>query len=116
MEPSPGNSGISGERVRVRIADDAQIVVDGKAWYGQDPETDEERSETERREGKRRKRRRTEGVEEDDDDAEWVIERGQWRIRMQPAAGGKMEAILCAVKLEAWSGERARNASRGFLG
>lgn len=55
-----------------------------------------------------------------DDAAEWIIKRGQWRVRIQTVLGmdGRpvgLEAILVGVKLEAFSGEYGRNASRGFL-
>lgn len=56
----------------------------------------------------------------------WTIHRGQWRLRVQPrspptstATGGEegrsMEIIMEAVKIEATSGEKARNAQKAFL-
>lgn len=58
-----------------------------------------------------------------DDFGEWMIRRGQWRLRVQPrmdnAVGDegspKMEIILFAVKLDAISGQKGRNTLRGFL-
>lgn len=58
-----------------------------------------------------------------DDFGEWMIRRGQWRLRVQPrmdnAVGDegspKMEIILFAVKLDAISGQKGRNLLRGFL-
>lgn len=58
-----------------------------------------------------------------DDFGEWMIRRGQWRLRVQPrmdnAVGDegspKMEIILFAVKLDAISGQKSRNTLRGFL-
>jgi hypothetical protein len=66
-----------------------------------------------------------------DEFGEWIIRKGQWRMRVQPRpegvnsgvggeGGGKwegerMEIVLCAVKLNAISGEKARNALRKFL-
>ncbi|KLJ13010.1 hypothetical protein EMPG_12022 [Blastomyces silverae] len=53
------------------------------------------------------------------DHGEWVVQKGQWRIRVQAnaqeSASGRMEIVFVAVKLHAFSGQRARNASRGFL-
>lgn len=51
---------------------------------------------------------------------EWVIRTGQWRLRVQqseqdPIRGG-YEIVFMAVKLDAFSQERARNTRRKFLG
>lgn len=48
---------------------------------------------------------------------EWVIKKGQWRLKIQASQGGKsaVECVLVAVRLEAYSSEQARNAQRGFL-
>ncbi|PGH10698.1 hypothetical protein AJ79_05289 [Helicocarpus griseus UAMH5409] len=55
-----------------------------------------------------------------DEHGEWVVQRGQWRLRVQAnaqeSASGGMEIVFVAVKLHAVSGQRARNSSRGFLG
>lgn len=50
----------------------------------------------------------------------WVIRNGQWRLRVQqseqdPIRGG-YEIVFMAVKVDAFSQERARNARRSFLG
>lgn len=58
-----------------------------------------------------------------DDFGEWMIRRGQWRLRVQPRKDNivgdegspKMEIILFAVKLDAISGQKGRNTLRGFL-
>ena len=50
---------------------------------------------------------------------EWVIRTGQWRLRVQSsprdAIRGGLEMILVAVKIDAYTGEKSRNARRGFL-
>ncbi|CAI4217172.1 unnamed protein product [Parascedosporium putredinis] len=48
---------------------------------------------------------------------EWTVSRGQWRLRLHRTTNGKsqFECVLVAVKLEAVSSERGRNAARGFL-
>lgn len=47
----------------------------------------------------------------------WIVKTGQWRLRIQSAQNGRggVECVLVAVKLDAMSGERARNEARGFL-
>lgn len=47
----------------------------------------------------------------------WIIKTGQWRLRIQSAKHGRssVECVLYAVKLDAMSGELARNEARGFL-
>ena len=48
---------------------------------------------------------------------EWIVSTGQWRLRIQGARNAKaaVECVLVAVKLDAFSSERARNEQRGFL-
>jgi hypothetical protein len=56
-----------------------------------------------------------------DEFGEWVVRRGQWRLKVQPKPmpgqvdDGRMELVLVAVKIDAYSGERGRNSARGFL-
>lgn len=47
----------------------------------------------------------------------WIVKTGQWRLRIRSAQDGSggVECVLVAVKLDAMSGERARNEARGFL-
>lgn len=122
---SPGNTGVSEERVKVRIGPDADVTIDGKKWIVGEDENDEDDesgmdidpTESSRR-GQKRQRR---NEDEEDEGEEWVIKKAQWRLRVQPISGGAqagrsgMEVILGAVKIEAYSNERARNAARGFL-
>jgi len=65
----------------------------------------------------RKKRKRRGSM---DETSEWTVKRGQWRVRIQTVHGkdGRpvgLEAILVAVKLEAFSSEYARNMNRTFL-
>ncbi|KAK0912480.1 hypothetical protein LTR02_002864 [Friedmanniomyces endolithicus] len=120
----PGNSGPSDERVKVRIGPDAEVTVDGKRWPGgEDDEADSEASSmnidstgTPRAGGKRRR-----VGDEDEEGEEWIVRNAQWRVRVQPMQGAaqagrsSMEVILGAVKIDAYSTERGRNAARGFL-
>lgn len=58
-----------------------------------------------------------------DEFGEWMIRKGQWRLRVQPRLelsggggdGGSMEIVLHAVRLDALSGQKGRNMMRGFL-
>ena len=65
-----------------------------------------------------RKRRRRGSM---DEFGEWIIRRGQWRLRVQPrpeqqdGERQRMEIVMHAVKLDAVSGQRGRNALQGFL-
>ena len=120
---SPGNTGVSEERVKVRIGPDAEVAVDGKRWLvAEDDEDDDDESEMDidHAEAARTRKRRRNGREGEVGE-EWVLKRAQWRLRVQPITGGAqagktgMEVILGAVKIEAYSNERARNAARSFL-
>ncbi|TPX17996.1 uncharacterized protein E0L32_011907 [Thyridium curvatum] len=64
-----------------------------------------------------RKRRRVDAGLLGQGAEEWVVRKGQWRLRIQSSRHGKsaVECVLVAVKLDAMSSEHARNAQRGFL-
>ncbi|KAL8798527.1 MAG: hypothetical protein Q9182_006583 [Xanthomendoza sp. 2 TL-2023] len=72
------------------------------------------------------KRRRKEGAGEHQQ--LWTVKKSQWRLRLQPRSGvgysyeegdgpeeASMEIVMVAVKLEATTGEKARNSQRRFL-
>lgn len=190
-EASPGSTGLSEDKVKVRVGADAFIILDGDEYvmdgHGFEAfEVDEEMQESPTVETARmpasapssaasnrstpalgfarpisrqgqgsglgmsaprpfntgstaqqppRKRKR----DSLDDFGEWIIRRGQWRLRVQPrldngrrgfgsatmsvgSAGGLggdgngMEIVMHAVKLDAVSGQRGRNMMRSFLG
>ena len=56
-----------------------------------------------------------------DEFGEWIVRKGQWRLRVQPRPGQQehdehgMEIVLHAVKVHAVSGQKGRNMLRGFL-
>ena len=153
---SPGNTPLSEDRVKVRIAGDAHVLLDGEE-HNPDPVNNEHYeyliggSESAIDNGAAsapmsagsasawpmvdqagclhpsrpsstnpppRKRKRRGSL---DEFGEWIIKKGQWRLRVQPrpeSPGQKeqrMEIVLHAVKLDAVSGQRGRNAARGFL-
>ncbi|KAL2755455.1 hypothetical protein ACRALDRAFT_1076919 [Sodiomyces alcalophilus JCM 7366] len=60
-----------------------------------------------------------EGEGQSGSDASWIIKTGQWRLMVRGPTGGdktSAECVLVAVRLEAYSSESTRNASRAFLG
>ncbi len=144
QDASPGNTPLSEDQVKVRIGDDAFVILDGEEYVsdsqvfeaaGSDDEPAARAATSQRRGQPPRKRRRRGSL---DDLGEWNIRRGQWRLRVQPrveartrggASGGPsgatggytspegtpLEIVLHAVKLDAVSGQRGRNMMRGFL-
>lgn len=65
------------------------------------------------------KRRKQDSI---DKSQEWVISKGQWRLRVQPNPttsdpniGVRMEIVFVAVKVEAFTKQRSRNSKRPFL-
>lgn len=61
-------------------------------------------------------RKRKRGSAPNEPSNEWIIQRGQWRLRVDHNSQGGLEITFVAVKLNAFSGERARNATREWLG
>lgn len=55
-----------------------------------------------------------------DDRGQWIIRRGQWRLRAQPdprpGDASRVDLVLVAVKLDAFTEPRTRNMGRQFLG
>lgn len=146
---SPANTPLSEERVKIRIGTDAHILLDGQEHI-MDSDTSEIEGDydeahptpssaghsstaRERPSGRdmsargqqpppAKKRKRQGSL---DEFGEWIVRRGQWRMRVQPrldhrprrgaAESSSMEIVLCAVKLDAVSGQRGRNLGREFL-
>ncbi|KAL2131213.1 hypothetical protein VTI74DRAFT_5416 [Chaetomium olivicolor] len=111
--PSPGNTPLSEELVKVVLDPQASVMLNGKPWT---PEVEEEgasggSTDTELT-SRKRKRVDSNGVPE-----EWIVKTGQWRLKIQGTKNGKapIECALVAVKLDAFSSERARNSQRSFL-
>ena len=147
---SPANTPLSEDRVKIRIGQDAHIILDGQEHtmdesaldyqqeldYNPEPPTPTATSlapgqswpnptmrpsSTRPPPSKKRKRRGSL-----DEFGEWIVRKGQWRMRVQPRVessprvgrgeeSGSMEIVLCAVKLDAFSGQRGRNIGRGFV-
>ncbi|KAF2756968.1 hypothetical protein EJ05DRAFT_422116, partial [Pseudovirgaria hyperparasitica] len=105
---SPANSGVSGEKVKIRIDGDAYVEVDGQA-VSVDAGAAGNASSAE------------DDLEEmmdfdQDEEVTWIVRRAHWRLRIVPGEEvGRMEVIMVAVRVEAFTSERVRNLSRGFL-
>lgn len=138
--PTPGNTPLSEDLVRVVIDTDAHIMLDGKVYQAH-TENEEAAAapfsatsaSTANGGGEQespisaagssgffppsRKRRRIDPSTGHPAAEEWVVRKGQWRLRIQSSRAGKSaaECVLVAVKLDAYSAEYGRNASRGFL-
>ncbi|KAF2120181.1 hypothetical protein BDV96DRAFT_467492, partial [Lophiotrema nucula] len=117
---SPANSGVSERRVRVRLAPDAYMAVDDEpVELGIDPGSG--RLGIKRTDwiwgGGRKDEFKREMLGEEQEE-EWIIKRAHWRLRVEPVdgEGGKMQVVLCGVRVEGFSVERSRNRERGFLG
>ena len=83
--------------VRCTIGNQADVVVDGKRWDVGDDCMSRDAMVLGQGEGG------------------WMAKKSQWRIEAAACRDGKLEVTLEAVKIEAYSSERARNEDRGFL-
>lgn len=122
---------MSEDRVKVRIESDSHIVLNG-ANYEFEGDCDWDASQHPMADtvvgvppaDRPRKRRREASAEEDNAHIIriWIINKSQWRLRLQkkPATDVQGEAsgteiVMVAVKLDATSNQKARNAQRSFL-
>lgn len=143
--PTPGNTPLSEDLVRVILDPEASITLDGRPWHpdedylpggniagnmsapssaggiggGQDSPLSS--GATPLPLGRKRRRVDSHGFgvgAGGNGTDEWIIRTGQWRLRIQGAKNGKaaVECVLVAVKLDAMSSEQARNEKRPFLG
>jgi hypothetical protein len=129
---TPGNTPLSEDLVRVDLDAAACITLNGRDYVYRGPPGDElppthvETPETASHNPRKRRRAADDddhhhnSVDDDGRDwfDEWIVRTGQWRLRIQPSQGGKaaVECVLEAVKIDAYSHERARNKARKFLG
>ncbi|KAL8715595.1 MAG: hypothetical protein Q9220_000931 [cf. Caloplaca sp. 1 TL-2023] len=67
------------------------------------------------------RKRRRKGSKNDPIPSIWTINKSQWRLKVRPklnsddGRGSNLEVIMVALKMEAFSGERAKNKGRLFL-
>lgn len=126
--PTPGNTPLSEDLVRVVLEPDSAIFLDGKDHVREQHIVEEpapasaiDSPASSIGNGPMpnpRKRRRTDGSIAPGGEEEWTVMTGQWRLRIQSSKGGKsgVECVLVAVKLDAVSSQLGRNMARGFLG
>jgi len=104
---SPANSGLSGERVKVSIGRDAWVELDGKEieWREKKGEEDE------------RLLPPSKNLNLGMANGDWYVTKGQWRLKIRPSddESGRVELVMHAVRIEAYTTERARNGKRKFL-
>ncbi|KIH90747.1 K+ channel tetramerization domain containing protein [Sporothrix brasiliensis 5110] len=124
--PSPGNTPLSDDLVRVVLEPETAITLDGRPFAL--PETVADDTDAADailspsgggEPGPSRKRRRVDyAALSGGANAAWTIKTGLWRLRIQSVKNGKsaVECVLVGVKLDAISSELARNQERGFLG
>lgn len=118
---SPANSGVSGDRVKIAVGANCSIDLDGVpvSVDRRDRETgqvlDPQSSLLLRL--KKPKTDDSNAVFEDMA-LDWVLSRSHWRLRVQPTrfdGESRVEVVMHAVRLDAYTGEAARNGRRGFL-
>ncbi|KAJ9248815.1 hypothetical protein DTO280E4_4500 [Paecilomyces variotii] len=128
---SPGHTPLSEDRVKVQIGPDADVIVDGEPYIanflrgatavsreqpqgqqGQDTNNALSQHVDMRQPPAKRKR-----ADSTDDLGDWIVYKGQWRLRVQTNTSdrGGLELVFIAVKLDVYTGQRARNKKRSFL-
>jgi hypothetical protein len=108
---SPANSGLSGDRVRVRIDQSSWVEVDGQEleWVVDDQDDDGSREDLVAIPQFKHTSHRV--LERD-----WIIKKALWRIRVEKSRDSdRPEVVLVAVKIQAVTEQRSRNKTRGFL-
>jgi len=143
---SPANSGMSERRVRVRLDTDCALEIDGAPAELAIDETSNRigirrTSDVQRRSIQSKDNdelhhsqldsewfwggARSDGdhgmlrADEEAAEVEWIVKRAHWRLRVELVeyeGERRMQVVLCAVKIEAFSVERRRNVERAFLG
>ena len=117
--PSPGNTPLNKDWVRVSLQPESAIVLDGKeiTYDHINHVTSADSPDTT---GSRKRRRGPDGdvlPASDSTSEPWTVRTGQWRLQIRPVEAGKsdVECVLVAVKIDAVTSELARSMSRGFL-
>ncbi|GIZ46481.1 hypothetical protein CKM354_000960700 [Cercospora kikuchii] len=102
--------------IKMHIGPDADIVLNGhRPAIGNQVDTIDEMDVDDAQRPAANARKVRQDVKANASQAtNWVVNKAQWRLRVQPRKNG-FEVILDAVKIEACSNERSRNAASGFL-
>ncbi|KAL1895365.1 hypothetical protein Cpir12675_003224 [Ceratocystis pirilliformis] len=106
------------ELVRVELTSETSITLNGEKHILESNERNDNTMETPDG-GPSRKRQRTSqsyGVGHEDTE-EWIVKKGQWRLRIQSSQNlaKPVECVIVGVKIDAISNEMSRNKERGFL-
>ena len=106
----PANSGVSGDRVRVKVDQESWVEVDGKELeWSQDEEHETGHEPT-------GAFPRLKGPMDNVRDRDWIITRALWRLRVDNSPDtGKPEVVMLVVKMEALIDQKSRNKRRQFL-
>ncbi|CAK1361945.1 hypotheticalsprotein [Cercospora beticola] len=102
--------------IKMHIGPDADVVVNGhRQAIGNQIDTVDEMDVDDAQRPAANARKVRQDVNANASQAtNWVVSKAQWRLRVQPRKNG-FEVILDAVKIEACSNERSRNAASDFL-
>ncbi|KAF1811505.1 hypothetical protein P152DRAFT_450212 [Eremomyces bilateralis CBS 781.70] len=114
---SPANSGVSGDRVRVRFDTDSAVTLDGGLieWEAVGDMTSQPPNLLPRiRRWSVNRHDRVLDVTK-----QWIVKRALWRVLVEPAEdepdNGKVEVVMVCVKMVAFTDQWARNSKRRFL-
>ncbi|KNG88482.1 K+ channel tetramerization domain containing protein [Aspergillus nomiae NRRL 13137] len=98
--------------VKVCVERDTDLTIDGQVRYLEAFAQGSEQADPSQPAAKRRR------VEEPSKEGgRHIVRNGHWRLGFRPnATGDRLEFILAAVKLDAYTEQRSRNHTRAFLG
>lgn len=115
------DTGSNDRQTKVLIGPDADVMLDGRSWFiGSGSVNEKADRETTEGPGEPTQQHKQGGknVSDSREEPGWVVKKAQWRLCVQPVhVGGRkgVEVVLAAVKIDAISNDRARNAARAFL-
>lgn len=103
--------------MRVIVDEDADVLLDGRAWGCPPSENTHLEFENPMLQGPlaRPLKRRRMSLESAGTADIWTVKKGLWKLQILEFPDNKVELMLKAVKLDAISGETGRNLTRGFL-
>lgn len=106
---------VSNDQVKIAV-ENTSVALDGKIYQrSAAPDCLDDAAPDDTQTPPRKRRRPYPSLEET---STWTVKKGQWRLRVQTSSAdgkGEIEFTLVAVKLDALSGEIARNEQRAFL-
>ncbi|KAL8696271.1 MAG: hypothetical protein Q9201_007741 [Fulgogasparrea decipioides] len=131
QKSSPGSTPLSEDKVKAYVERDTHITLDGADHVFEEHDGSAAAAGMAEESGdatltdQSRKRRRIDSPQVKSPDRVWTLNRGQWRLRLQPKSSfsdiyneqerSSMEVVMVAVKIDATSNQKARNIQRHFL-